>query len=688
MQPNPVDTYLQEADELLAEIEAAALSMTGDQIGGESVNQIFRAFHTIKGSGAMFGFDAVAGFTHHVETLLDQVREGVVPVSEQLSNLILAATDHIKLMLQAAQGGDAVNAVSQADLLDKVRELSATVAEPAAGADATVIAADGVATKSWHIRFRPEPAMLRRGGNPLLLFRDLKKLGECLIVGHTDGLPPLAEMETGVCYLWWGITLTAAVNLEAIRDVFLFVEDGSELQIEPLEDSVLSKPESDRHSAPPANATVAENQVRAPAPPSQPKEAQPREASVRVPAARLDRLVNLVGELVMNQSRLATAAHRFQAPELAAPVEEIERLVAELRDDVLQIRMMPIGTIFGRFRRLVHDLSMQLGKEIELVTEGEETELDKSILDQLAEPLVHLLRNSIDHGIESAADRLANGKPRQGVIRLIASHRGSDVVVSIEDDGAGLNRAAIRAKAVSKQIIAPDANLSDKEVLNLILLPGFSTAQSITSVSGRGVGMDVVKRQIDALRGTLSLTSEPGKGACVSLTLPLTLAIIDGLLVEAGESQYIIPMAVVTENVELAESERTRNNSRNLVAVRGELIPYIDLRESFQMGGAAPPISKIVLVRYEDKRVGMVVDRVMGTHQTVIQALGRFFRNIHVVSGSTVMGDGRVALILDVAGVVALADRRCKDGAAHAGDRPKVPAGPRILGSAIHTSAA
>jgi two-component system chemotaxis sensor kinase CheA len=370
----------------------------------------------------------------------------------------------------------------------------------------------------------------------------------------------------------------------------------------------------------------------------------------------------------MNQSRLVTASSRFHAPELAAPVEEIERLVAELRDDVLQIRMMPIGTIFARFRRLVHDLSLQLGKEIELITEGEETELDKSILDALGEPLVHLLRNSIDHGIESVADRLAKGKPRQGHIRLTAMHRGSDVVVSIEDDGAGLDRAAIRAKAVAKQIIAPDANLSDKEILNLILLPGFSTAQNVTSVSGRGVGMDVVKRHIDALRGSLSVTSESGKGACVALTLPLTLAIIDGLLVEAGESQYIIPMAVVTENVELARTERVRNNGRNLVAVRGELIPYIDLRESFGVGGAGPDISKIVLVRYEDHRIGLVVDRVMGTHQTVIQALGKFFRNIEVVSGSTVMGDGRVALILDVAGIVRLANRRCRDSVAPAGD--------------------
>jgi two-component system chemotaxis sensor kinase CheA len=371
----------------------------------------------------------------------------------------------------------------------------------------------------------------------------------------------------------------------------------------------------------------------------------------------------------MNHSRLATAAARLAAPEIAGPVEEIERLVSELRDDVLQIRMMPIGSIFGRFRRLVHDLSQQLGKEINLVTEGEETELDKSILDRLGDPLVHLLRNSLDHGIESPADREAKGKSRKGTIRLVATHRGSDVVVSIADDGKGLDTAAIRAKAVSKQIISAEAALTDKEIFNLILLPGFSTAQSITSVSGRGVGMDVVKRQIDALRGTLTITSEAGRGSCMALTLPLTLAIIDGLLVECGHDQYIIPMAVVTENVELPLSERERNNGRNLVAVRGEQIPYIDLRKVFAIQGAPPSISKIVLVRHEDQRIGLVVDRVMDTHQTVIQALGPFFRNIEVVSGSTVMGDGRVALILDVAGVVRLADnprRRLSGQAAEA----------------------
>lgn len=687
---NPVSTFLQEAEDLLAEIESAALSMSDDRAGGEIVNQIFRAFHTIKGSGAMFGFEETAAFTHHVESLLDRVREGLVPLSNELSNIILAAADQIKLLLHSAQGGPAVDKTLQAALLERVRILSAPGEEaaPVSKNDALPESAVNVIEKVpsvWNIHFRPEPAILSRGGNPHLLFRDLKKLGACIITGHADHLPALAEIQPEVCYLWWTIQLTSIEGLDAIRDVFLFVEDESELKIERVQtDPVVPVPAETEpadisqtqltaipgKSAPSTvKSSVPESEVRtANAPISA------REATVRVPVGRLDHLVNLVGELVMNQSRLATAAQRFHTPELAGPVEEIERLVAELRDDVLQIRMMPIGTIFGRFRRLVHDLALQLGKEIELVTEGEETELDKSILDQLGEPLVHLLRNSIDHGIESADDRVAKGKSRQGTIRLTASHRGSDVVVSIEDDGAGLNRAAIRAKAVARQIIPADAKLSDKEILNLILLPGFSTAASVTSISGRGVGMDVVKRQIDALRGTLNISSEPGRGACVSLTLPLTLAIIDGLIVEAGSSQFIVPMAVVTENVELSQAERERNNGRNIVAVRGELIPYIDLREAFQMEGRGPAMSKIVLARYESQRIGIVVDRVLGTHQTVIQALGRFFRKIDVVSGSTVMGDGRVALILDVAGVVRLADRQCPDRASPSGNMPKVAA--------------
>ena len=337
--------------------------------------------------------------------------------------------------------------------------------------------------------------------------------------------------------------------------------------------------------------------------------------------------------------------------------------MAELRDNVLGIRMLPIDTLFGRFRRLVHDLSAELGKEADLVTVGGETELDKSILDQLGEPLVHCLRNCLDHGVEPAAERVAKGKPPRATIRLSAAHVGSSVVIAIEDDGRGIDREAVRAKAVEKQLVPPHARLSDRDILNLILLPGFSTARQVTSVSGRGVGMDAVKRQVHLLRGSLSLESEEGKGTRGCITLPLTLAIIDGLLVEVGSDRFILPMTAVAENVELTRPERACHNGRNVLAVRGKLVPYIDLRETFDIAGDTPAIEKVVIVQQGEESVGLVVERVLGTHQTVIQSLGKFYKNVEVVSGASIMGDGRVALILDAARLVDFADRSWKSTA-------------------------
>ncbi len=642
---DPVQTFLQEADELLAEIEACALALDSGEPGGETVNRLFRSFHTLKGSGAMCGFDKVSKFTHRIESLLDRVREGALPVSPKLTELMLAAKDHIRELLLVEQGGGEAPLEPEQRIAAMIEELCPATGGPSpARAPAAPSAVESPhSEQAWTIRFKPEPRLLASGGDPILLFRDLKKLGECEIRGHADAVPPLDEMEPDACYLWWSIRLVTAADLNAIRDVFLFVEDGSELEIT-LE-------------------AASPRAVAAAQPTPQPvRQVIAKESTVRVPAARLDRLVGLVGELVMNQSRLAQAA-AGAGPELAGPVEEIERLVAELRDRVLGIRMMPIGSIFGRFRRLVHDLSAELGKEIDLVTEGEETELDKSVLDQLGEPLVHLLRNSIDHGIEAPDRREPTGKPRRGTIRLSARHEGTDVVVSVEDDGRGLDREAIRAKAAAKGLVAEDAALSEKEILGLILLPGFSTAERVTSVSGRGVGLDVVRKQIEALRGSVSISTQPGCGTTFSLRLPLTLAIIDGLLVEIGRDQLIVPMAAVMENVEIRRADRALRNGRNLVAIRGELVPYIDLRSEFSIAGQEPAIEKIVVVRHEGERVGFLVDRVLGTHQTVIQPLGRFFRGIDVVSGATIMGDGRVALILDTAAAVRFADRRVR--AAH-----------------------
>lgn len=629
---DPIPTFLQEAEELIADIEQSALGLTSQGVSAETVNRLFRAFHTIKGSSAMCGFDAVAGFTHHVESLLDQVRNGAIPVSGPLADLVLQAVDHIKMLLSAAQGG----------------------APPTTGLGDPLVAAIAdfgtSAERTWTIRFHPDPALLVNGGNPVTLWRDLRKLGACEITAHSDQVPALDAIQPDGCYLWWTITLHSRADENAIRDVFLFVEDGSTLAIECRQVRPMV---ADRHQEPPA---------REPAPQERPAEREPqrkaiaKEATVRVPAERLDRLVNMVGEFVMNQACLAQVAAQNGAAELANPVQVLERLVAELRDNVLGIRMLPIDTLFGRFRRLIHDLSAELGKEVDLVTEGGETELDKSILDQLGDPLVHCLRNCLDHGIEPAAERAAKGKPLRATIRLSAVHTGSSVVIAIEDDGRGVDREEVRAKAVEKQLVSPNASLSNREILNLILLPGFSTARTLTSVSGRGVGMDAVQRQIDLLRGSLSLDSKEGRGTRVSITLPLTLAIIDGLLVEVGVDRFILPMAAVAENVELSRLERTRNNGRNLLAVRGKLVPYIDLREAFQIAGETPGIEKVVIVQHGDERVGLVVERVLGTHQTVIQSLGKFYKNVEVASGATIMGDGRVALILDVARLIHFTD--------------------------------
>lgn len=373
---------------------------------------------------------------------------------------------------------------------------------------------------------------------------------------------------------------------------------------------------------------------------------------VRVSSSKLDLLVNLVSELVITQSRLTAVASRVGDTELAVPVEEVERLVGELREGVLGVRMMPIGSTFGRFKRLVHDLSGQLGKAVDLVTEGAETELDKSVLDQLVDPLLHLVRNSLDHGIEPKETRLAAGKPERGTVRLLAKHVGQHVVVTIQDDGKGLDAEAIRAKAIQRGLISADAALPQSELFKLIFLPGFSTARALTSVSGRGVGMDVVKKQIEALRGSVKIASERGVGTTMSLELPLTLAIIDGLLVEVGDDRYIMPLAAVTETVELPPDDRSKRNGNRVVVVRDERVPYVSLRGVFAMAEDGVANEKVVILETGEERVGMVVDRVLGGHQTVIQSLGPLYEHNRVVSGATIMGDGRVALILDVAGIV------------------------------------
>lgn len=671
-QPNPVNIFLVEAEELLVRIEEVVLDLDPQSPEEEDINQLFRAFHTIKGSGSMFGFNAVADFTHHLETALDKVREGNLAVTQELLDLILGAKDTIKELLDATRRGETPSPHAGEEIIRTLQSLSGegSLPDPAQVVEESPEASPAGETaplKTWKIRFKPNPKIMEFGTNPAGLLQELRELGECEVVASSEDVPPLDSIQPENCYLQWEITLRTSKGADAIKDIFIFVEEDSEISVEEQRDEpaaeLTAAPTETQEIRQQVIKTVKEQLFIENTPKEQQsaakenKENSPRKSSsqdsgVRVSSEKLDRLVNLVGELVMNQSRLTQAASRFDAPDLAGPVEEIERLVSELRDSVLGIRMMPIGATFSRFKRLVHDLSAELGKEIALITEGAETELDKTVLDKLGDPLVHLIRNSIDHGIEPADQRVQQGKPGRGTIRLSAAHTGSNVVVTIQDDGRGLDSSAILAKAVERQLVSPEAVLSEREIFSLIFLPGFSTAKAVTKVSGRGVGMDVVKKQIDALRGSVNITSKSGVGTSISLTLPLTLAIIDGLLVEISGDQFIIPMSVVNENVELHRAERFQKNGRNVISVRGELIPYIRMREAFSMEGEEPEIEKIVIVRQAEEHVGIVVDRVLGSHQTVIQSLGKFYRDIALVSGATIMGDGRVALILDVPGLV------------------------------------
>jgi two-component system, chemotaxis family, sensor kinase CheA len=690
--PNFAATFLQEAEELLRQVEAAALELEARPSDLDLVNQLFRAFHTIKGSGAMFGFNAVVSFTHHVETSLDHVREGRVPVGPTLVSLVLAAKDHIQSLLAVdAEGTSAPDPVGD-DIAARFEALyppgagaaGEGASASASGASATAVAApvgaDGDAftaeasseTQRYRIFFQLEPSVLGIGVDPGCLLRELRDLGPCTFHSGVEDLPPLSELGPDSC-LRWELTLSTDKPVAAIRDVFIFVEDLAQIRI----DRVAAEP-----AAAPAPAPVPTAIARAAAPSAPRVEPQPppaateapltppaaqkraaQQATVRVPSERLDQLVNLVGELVINQSRLSQAFAAGGTGDMAGAVESMDRLIAELRDSVLGIRMMPIGSTFSRFQRLVRDLSAELGKEVDFITEGAETELDKTVIDQLGDPLVHLIRNSLDHGLELPDERVQKGKPGRGRLKLSAAHEGAHVVITIRDDGRGLNGPALRAKAEAKGLISPDAHLTEQETFDLVFLPGLSTARAVTNLSGRGVGLDVVKRTIDDLRGSISLSSVPGQGITTRLTLPLTLAIVDGLLVEVDGDRFIIPMASVLENVELTRAERQAKNGRNLINVRGELVPYVRLRELFDARGPELAFEKIVIVAFNGQRLGLVVDHVLGSHQTVIQALGRFYRNVELFSGTTIMGDGRVAIIVDLAGVVRCVER----GAPHRG---------------------
>jgi two-component system chemotaxis sensor kinase CheA len=493
------------------------------------------------------------------------------------------------------------------------------------------------------------------GANPLLLLRELKGLGGLAMRASMAAVPPLEELDPERCYISWELVLATTAGRDAIRDVFIFVEDSCELVIEPILEQISVSASSATAPTPGISSAPSAAELTARALEDKREktggrrnyDAPDNASSLRVPAAKLDQFVDLVGELVTVQARLSEIAAKHDNIEISSVSEEIERLTSSLRENSMNIRMMPIRSTFEKFRRLVHDLARDLGKSVELTIEGADTELDKTVIDQLSDPLMHLIRNSMDHGIESPEERAELGKPETAKIHLAARHSGASVLIAISDDGGGINAEAVRSRAIERGLTTENAQLSEQEIFSFIFQPGFSTAKQVTDVSGRGVGMDVVRQRVDSLRGSIDVASNPGHGTTVTLRLPLTLAIIDGLLVSIGDAFFVLPLANTQECVELTRADVEAANGKHLAHVRGELIPYIRLREYFNIRTARPKIEQIMIVETEAGRYGFVVDVVLGDCQTVIKNLGRFYRHVHVVSGATILGNGTVALILD-----------------------------------------
>ncbi|GAA4012013.1 chemotaxis protein CheA [Sphingomonas swuensis] len=646
---DPAAAFLTEANELLDQVEQALLDLDFALDDRDLIDAVFRGLHTLKGSGAMFGFDQLAGFTHHCESAFDRVRKQLSPATRELVAVVLAAQDHMRRLL----GDTSAETVAAGDaILERLRAAMETsgTCEPALPS-----------SRGWQLTFRLPPEAMANGTNPLVLLDELRALGEAQVVALTDQVPPLGELVPTECHIGWSVELRGDIGRDAIEDVFIFVMDDMELTLEELGALPTEDPPGTDDEAP----------DRAP-PASDPGSARGRPANdggvpgkasdtVRVPAERLDLLMDRVGELVIVQSRLSQLAQAGAGAAnqtLHAISEDIERLAGELRDTMMVLRMVPVATLFGRFRRLVHDLARDTGKTIELSTEGETTEVDKTVMERLADPLIHLIRNSCDHGLETPAERSAAGKPPAGQVRLSARQAGGEVIIEIRDDGRGIALERVRARAEAQGLLQPGQAASEHELLQLIFHPGFSTAQQVTSLSGRGVGMDVVKRTIESLRGTIDVASTPGLGSTISLRIPLTLAIIDGLLVRVGTARYVIPLSAVEECIELSTEEDQRSRGRSLITLRDQLVPFMRLRELFSSDINPDTHQKIVIISTGSDRVGLVVDQIIGSHQTVIKPMSPVHCDVAIFAGATILGDGNVALILDVAQLLSLGQQQ------------------------------
>lgn len=646
---DPIQVFRTEAAELFEQIESGLLDLLEDLGNQSQIDAVFRGLHTLKGSGSMFGFDALAAFTHHLETTFEQVRKGEVPATRELIAVVLEAQDHMRNLVNSPYN-------TQPEIGEKLL----TKLHDAIGGKASLAGNSHTPTKkrkssktpsttekTWEISFSLPSNAMANGTNPIGLLDELRTLGPCTVKANYNELPSLDQLDPKSLYTSWVVELQTSSPRSTIEEVFIFVMDEMTLKMREIEGA------NEGDDASSSDLEPLPIELAAKTSSGQDNKPQRATENVRVPAERLDELMDRVGELVIAQSRLSQLANTSADIQLRSVSEDVERLSGELRDTMMVLRMVPITQLFGRFRRLIHDLARETGKEIELITEGENTEVDKAVIERLADPLVHLVRNSCDHGIETPEERIAAGKPVTGRITLVARQSGGDVTIIIRDDGRGIDRQRVRAKAEANGILAPNANPSDQELLQLIFEPGFSTASEVTNLSGRGVGMDVVKKTVETLRGTIGINSNPGEGSEVSLAIPLTLAIIDGLLVRVGNGCYVIPLSAVEECLELSADADNSSRGRSFISLRESLVPFIRLRELFRTNTPPDKFQKVVVISTGSERVGLVVDQIIGDHQTVIKAMSKLHHDVATFSGATILGDGSVALILDVGHLVA-----------------------------------
>lgn len=650
-------TFIEESREGLDVMETGLLGLDSGATDADTVNAIFRAAHSIKGGAGTFGFAAIATFTHLVETLLDQIRSGTREATPPTVALLLGAVDVMRALIDSASAGQPDDDRATLEVAEGLRAmLAGERPAPSARADAAAAPAPA-AGRDWQIRFAPHAEMLARGNEPYRLLRELGTLGTLHTTADLSRLPSLSTLDPEACHLAWDLTLHGTDLTEAaIRAVFEWVEDECVLTI------------ASRSAAATSEAPVGTpGATTAPAPslpaPSGTAPAAAEATSLRVNTEKLDDLVNLVGELVITQSMLGQIGREYDASkveQLIAGLATLERNTRELQESVMRIRMVPISYTFNRFPRMVHDLCSRLGKKVELRVIGEGTELDKTVIEKIGDPLVHVVRNALDHGLETPAERLAAGKPETGVLRLSACHRGGEIVIEISDDGRGIPRERVRAKAIERGVISADAALSEEQVLELVFHPGFSTADAVSDLSGRGVGMDVVRRNIKALGGSVELKSREGEGTALCIRLPLTLAILDGQLARIGPQTFVVPLVSIVESLKMDERARSTVAGRaELYRLRDEYIPVLRAHELLGLPSEANEATQplLMIVEAEGRRAGVVVDELLAQQQVVIKSLEANFRAVRGLSGATILGDGTVALILDVPGLIELTQR-------------------------------